>query len=94
MNKEQWQRERRIWRAAISSISRSDVNQGLTETEIDDVWNIFWRGLYLAMPRDIYDSLYDNTKKWSESWGVSTQGAIRCNIELLRNSYPHRGRSV
>jgi len=94
MNREQWYQERRKWRAALRSIDRTRVHQGLSESEQKALWDIFWEGVYQRMPREIYKAIYDNNSSWQKHWPPTSQANILCNLKFLRNSYPHRGRSV
>ena len=94
MNREQWYQERRKWRAAMSSIDRSTVNKGLSESEQRALWDVIWDGIYMAMPKDIYESMKDKNVSWHRHWPLTAPEYIRCNLKHLRNSYPHRGRSV
>lgn len=90
MNKEEWKKQYRVFRAAVSSIDRSEVQKGLSKDEADAVWDLFWSGIYEKMPKSIYDAVSSSSGKVYNSvdWGIKTRSAMQCNVERLRNSYP------
>jgi len=90
MTKSEWKSQYRIFRAAVSSINRSQVQKGLSEDEAEDLWDLFWNGIYGKMPKDVYDAISSSSgKRYNAShWGTKTSSAMQCNVEYLRNSYP------
>ena len=91
MNKTEYYRQRRIFRAAISSINRLHLSH-MSKDEKDAVWNLFWAGIYMKMPLVIYNSLV-NISPGNSSWPLTSRSAIRCNYINLPNSYPHKTRN-
>ena len=89
MNKQEFKTQYRIARAAVSSIHRSEVSQGLNDDEKKALWNYFWHGVYMAFPKLIYEAVQGSSQRINASpWALDSRGGIRCNIKYLRNSYP------
>ncbi len=90
MTKQEWKTKYRIWRSAVSSINRYKVNKGLPEAEQKAVWDIFWDGVYMCMPKDVYQVFMDRCKiPYNVThWDLNNVSSIRCNISRLPNSYP------
>ena len=90
MNKEEWKKRYRVFRAAVSSIDRAEVEKGLSKDEADALWDLFWSGIYEKMPKNIFDAIRSSSGRTynASHWGTKTSSAMRCNVEHLRNSYP------
>jgi hypothetical protein len=90
MNREEYYRTRRIYRAVISSINRSHLR--MPKEELDEVWDLFWKGIYMAMPPVIYKTL---TARYLalEPWKPTNRSIIRFNYSYTANSYPHETRN-
>jgi hypothetical protein len=89
MNKQEYKKQYRIARAAISSINRSVVSRGLSQDEAEAVWGVFWHGIHQKLPAVIYNAaMKPDRKEWHAHWPIKDKYDIRCNLRLLRNSYP------
>ena len=91
MTREEYYKQRRIFRAAISSITRSHLTR-MPEDERNAVWDLFWEGIYMRVPKIIFDSMYPVSRGFG-SWGISNSSKIRCNYSYCPNSYPHKTRN-
>jgi hypothetical protein len=89
MNKQEYKKQYRIARAAISSINRSVVSRGLSQDEAEAVWDLFWKGIYEKLPRVIYDAVQGPEQdRHSSHWGINSRSKMQCNYSHLPNSYP------
>ena len=90
MNREEYYHQRRIFRAAISSIDRGHLK--MSEEEAKEVWNLFWQGIYQSMPDVIYRSIIDRRDRTGAVWDLTSNG-MKCNIYCAPNSWPHKTRN-
>jgi hypothetical protein len=88
MNRAEYYKQRRIFRAALSSIDRDHLRR-MPKGEQDSVWSIFWDGVFMKMPKAIHTSLIYRKGAYDEPWPPTSRARIRCNYSHMANSYPH-----
>ena len=74
---------------AVSFIQTKNLDR-IPYEESKEVWKIFWDGIYMKMPKNVYQVLMDrmmyDTKKICKKM-VGT--GMKSNL-MLPNSYPHQ----
>ena len=90
MNREEYYKQRRIFRAALSSIDRSHLK--MDDADSKSVWKLFFDGIYMKMPSEIYYSIISPCHPYGP-WDIKSRAGIRCNYKYCHNSYPHKTRN-
>ena len=95
MTRQEWEQEYRVARAMLNMVHLSDIKD---EVVWKEAWHRFWYGCVLQFQSEIYRTVIDRhaqrDRYWATDWGIDSRNGMKCNVEHLRNSYPHRGRSV
>lgn len=94
MTRNEWKRSYGAARLAVNAIQRP---KGVSDEAWGDAWPIFWYGVYQRLPRETRQAIVDVPSRgrvWQKHWAPVNKAAIACNMTYLRNSYPHKGKSI